>query len=163
MRNCPENGYLSHPTEMLVLKGYRQWMAGIATKDISHWNETWNMFCRTLGPPHARACMDALVAFVGTLRLCANCPLKTLDPTCSGLCRDECLVVGLLAALQHGDEAALNLCLNKLTSGPRSQEVTNAAGELAIALKAAGFVLCPVPINVLYDIAFDEMPSQSVH
>lgn len=155
--------YLKRPAETLLLQGYRHWTLGFQTKNVRLWDEAWNLFCVKLGQKDARDCMRALITFVKTLGLCAACPLKTLHPDENALCRDECLVIGLIAALQHGDEEAAEICLRALSCPTRCEEVAFAASDLALALQRAQSCLCPVPANVLMDIAHDDMPSREVH
>lgn len=155
--------YLDNVPETLVLKGYRHWTIGIATKNAEHWNEAWNLFATMLDRASARPCMDALIIFVKTLGVCAACPLRTLQPSCEGLCRDECLVLGLISGLQHGDEEAVEFCLTTLTCPTKCHEVAFAAAEFAMALKASGFYLVPIPARTLTTIAFDHMPSRAIN
>jgi len=155
--------YFANIPETLVLEGYRYWAIGIAMKNPHFWNKAWNLFATKLAKDNASRCMDALVVFIRTLGLCASCPLKALQPACEGLCRDECLVLGLISGLQHGDDAAVRFCLTTLTCKTRCDEVAFAAGELAFALKAAGSVLMPIPADTLTTIALEHMPSNAFH
>lgn len=155
--------YLKRPAEMLVLQGYRQWMMGVITREASYLNDAWNLFAKTLGVKKARTAMDAMTHFVRTLGLCSTCPLKTFEPECDGLCRDECLVLGLISGLQYGDEEAVNFCLSGLSCPNRCDEVAFAAGVFALSLKASGFVLFPLPASVLSQTLDRKMPSTTLH
>lgn len=155
--------YLDRPAEMLVLQGYRHWTLGFATKDVRLWDEAWNLYCLKLGSQNARDCVNKLITFVKALGNCASCPLKTLPLDDRALCRDECLIIGLIAAMQHTDEIAAEVCLQALTCKSRCDEVAFAARDFAFALQRAQSVLHPVPATILMDIAHDDMPSRQVH
>ena len=163
MRNEISDAYLSRPAEMLVLKGYRHWTMGIVTQEVSYWNDAWNLFATILGSKKASHAMDAMINFVKTLGLCASCPLKTYTPDCAGLCRDECLVLGLISGIQYSDQEAVELCLRALTCQSRCDEVSLAAGMFALALKSSGLMLCPIPATVLNEVIGNKMPSTTIH
>ena len=155
--------YVNRSAEMLVLQGYRHWTLGFVTKNVRLWDEAWNLFCVELGTKNARDCMSRLITFVKTLGACSGCPLKTMPLDDDALCRDECLVMGLIAAMQHGDDAATEICLQALSCPTRCDEIAFAARDLAFALQRAQSVLSPVPANVLMDIAHQDMPSREIH
>lgn len=163
MTHSSEPRYLGKMPETLVLKGYRYWSLGIATQDVDLWNKAWNLFATKLQKENAKACMHALIMFIKTLGVCATCPLKTLQPACQELCRDECLVLGLISGLQHGNDEAVDFCLRTLTCPTKCDEVAFAAGEFALALKTAGFLLIPIPAYTLMDITYEQMPSKALH
>ncbi|MEP6356618.1 MAG: hypothetical protein ABJ081_08045 [Hyphomicrobiales bacterium] len=163
MTHSSASKYLGKMPETLVLKGYRYWSLGIATQDADLWNKAWNLFATKVQKESAKACMHALIIFIKTLGVCATCPLKTLQPACEELCRDECLVLGLISGFQHGNDEAVDFCLKTLSCPKKYDEIAFAAGEFAFTLKAAGFLLIPISTDTLIDITYEQMPSKALH
>lgn len=151
--------YCDRAPEKLVLQGYRLWSLGMATQQLTHWEDAWNLFAGTLGSDDGRSAMDAMVKFVRTLGRCAACPLKTHAPESAWLCQDEVLVLGLIAGIQHGDDEAVNFCLNALSCATRCHDVELAAGEFALTLRSLNKRLLPISLDVLAD-ALGRLSSQ---
>lgn len=153
---CPAASYVRRKPESLVIGGYRgivecaingETPAGeAAAKAIE------DLHRKYLGPAETRVVLDGLTSFIGTLSRCATCPLRAFPPTSSHLCRDECLVLALVAALQHGDEQACHLSAHALTCPARMGETIAAGGEYAMRMQMFGQVLLPVPPLVLSEI-----------
>lgn len=121
------------------------------------------LFCKTLGQEKARPCMDTMIMFMKTLGMCASCPLHTMEPDCHGLCQDECLVLGLVSALQNGDAASADYCLTRLTCKKRCHDVAFAAGEFAMTLRGAGCTLTPLSKEMLADIVSLSSHAPTIH
>jgi hypothetical protein len=156
-RNGPERPYFNRPAEKLVIEGYRHWHAVEAFGRAEHWQAAVRLYCGLLGrQPGARALAD-LAQFVETLERCAACPLRALPFGDGHLNREEALVIGLVAGIQHGDEAATRACLDGLTCASRCDEVEAAAGRFAVTLKASRHLLVPVPRATIEDILYRAM------
>lgn len=96
--------------------------------------------------------MDSLSFFMNTLRRTAPCPLQALPEGACQLCRDECMVLSLVASLQHGDDLACRMAAQNLAGEAHRVETVMAAGEYAMRLKIFGQVLLPIPPFVIADI-----------
>lgn len=151
--NCysSESHFFKTP-ERLVLEGYRHWVAGIATAQRPDLESIESLYSDYLPANHVRPALTALVGFINALGVCSTCPLKTFRAGSGHLCKDEAMVLALVAALQHGDEEATELSLISLSCKTRCTEVAAAAGELAFILKGANHVLLPIPTSVIQNI-----------
>jgi hypothetical protein len=107
-----EGCYFERPPEKLVLEGYRRWLAGYDSGLVTPWEMTQTLYEELLGPAEGRRVVAELSHFVRTLRRCAACPLKSFPFNAHHVCRDECLALGLIAALQHDDHEAARTCLS---------------------------------------------------
>ena len=95
--------YFERPPERLVLEGYRRWLAGYDSGSVTPWEMTQALYEELLGAAEGRRVLAELSHFVRTLRQCAACPLRSFPFGAHHVCRDECLALGLIAALQHDD------------------------------------------------------------
>lgn len=141
--------YFNRPPERLVLDGYRYWTLGFMAGEMASWQEAWELYSKKLGAQNGRAALDALSNFVKTLGACSVCPLRMFKQGSPHICRDETLVLGLISAIQNGDKAAIDLCLTHLSCATRCEEVSVAAANFALTLKALDAVLAPIPLQVL--------------
>ena len=149
---CPAVRYLRREPENLVVNGYRSWILGLIEKDAAHWEQAWNAHARSLGSDAARIALDGLQELIRTLGACATCPLRFHKPDTGHLCRDECLILGLIAGLQHGDEDAAWQSATGLSCAAKCGQVMAASGTYAFSLKHADRVLLPVPAAAIRDI-----------
>jgi len=153
--NC-QNGnasaYFARPAERLVLEGYRHWTCGFATGHEMSWQFATQLYDDILGGHGSATAVQALADFVATLGRCATCPLKTFESGSTHICRDEVLVMGLIAGIQNNDEEATSLCLTELSCATRCDEVALAAGSFALVLRGLDKHLLPIPASVLRDI-----------
>ena len=158
-----QDPYLSRRSEQLVLEGYRFWSSGIITGDERFLQRAWDLFSRNLGMAEGQLALDALTKFTRTLGLCATCPLKTNHIGCPHLCRDEVLILGLLAGIQHNCETTIILCLDELSCPSRCQEVIEAAEIFATTLKTLGRTLVPVPAGAIKSILSGAANKATLH
>lgn len=149
---CPAVRYLRREPENLVVNGYRSWILGLIERDAAHWEQAWNAHARSLGSESARIALDGLQELVRTLGVCATCPLRFHKPQTGHLCRDECLILGLIAGLQHGDEDTAWQSASGLSCAAKCSRLVAAGGTYAFSLKHADRVLLPVPANAIRDI-----------
>lgn len=143
--------YLQRAPERLVVEGYRRWTTGFRTGSIVTWEMAWDLYCEFLGEDNAATALTSLSKFIRTLKRCTTCPLKSYPHNSSHLCVDECLTIGLIAGLQHGDDAA-SICLQHLACPQTCDEVEEAANTFARTLQSFEQVLLPVPADVIHDI-----------
>lgn len=137
------------PAEHLVLEACRDLArrADRPTQDRRRWHVMMND-----GTPGGRdrgALLRALEALVNALGMCATCPLHGSETSAGLPNRGETLVLGLVSALQHGDDDAANLCLRALTCPGRCAPVAMAAATVAMVLKGTGRMLLPVSAGAL--------------
>lgn len=155
--------YLKRDAEHLVLEGYRFWSSGIICGDLAHWDAAASLFQDEMGISEGPLALEALKEFAKTLGLCAHCPLKTSPVGCKFLCRDEVMILGLLAGLQHGEDTTVALCLDALAPQYRHLKILNAAETLATVLRTFGKALLPVPGGTIKSIITENLSSSSIH
>lgn len=148
---CCENAPFKTP-EMLVLEGYRHWVAGIATRGRPDLAGIEQLLGYHMPTRHVHPTAIALMNFISALGTCATCPLRTFQVGSGHLCRDEALVLALIAALQHSDDEAADMSLTALSCKSRCGEVAFAAGQLALVLKGAEQILLPIPSQIIANI-----------
>ena len=144
--------YMARPAERLVLEGYRCWTQAAARDRWQPLEDIKRLYSATLDVRDIRPVVAALCDFVGTLGLCARCPLHTFEAGSLDICRDETLILGLVSGLQNGDDRAADLCLRALTCPSRCEPVAVAAGNFAFILKGMGKTLLPIPAPVIRGI-----------
>lgn len=144
--------YFERPPERLVLEGYRRWMAGFETGSVAPWETAWVVYAEVLGPAEARRALGELSYFIRTLRQCAACPLRSFPFGARHICRDECLTLGLVAALQNGDSSAAQKCIDAITCPAFSPNVGEAADGFARALSECEQHLLPIPLAAIEDV-----------
>jgi hypothetical protein len=149
----PHDGcYFDRPPEKLVLEGYRRWLAGFESGSVMPWELTQTLYEELLGAAEGRRVVAELSHFVRTLRRCAACPLRSFPFNAHHVCRDECLALGLIAALQHDDQGAAATCLSAMACPSLSANVAEAAASFADALAAARHYLLPIPQSAIEDV-----------
>ena len=127
----------------LVGLGFRHWMAGYVSGEISHWTTCWSLYEGRIGADAARLVVGDLSGYVRSIAWAANREIKLSPQTCRGFCRDECAAVGLIAATQHNACPALKACAAALLANDRCDDVMGHAHVLAASLREAGQVLPP--------------------
>lgn len=149
---CDQGCYFARPAETLVLEGYRRWMAGFDTGSVAPWELTYSLYCELLGSDQARRALSDLSHFVRTLRRCASCPLTSFPFGAHHICRDECLTLGLIAAMQHGDSDTEKLCLETIACQATGVETAQAARIFADTLSEFDQMLLPIPLSAIEDV-----------
>jgi hypothetical protein len=142
-------GYFERPPEKLVLEGYRCRTRGQVTRSTGPWTEAQLLYRGMLGDAAGEQAIIALARFVRTLGQCAACPLRMLRSGSPFICRDETLVLGLIAGLQNGDDPTVDFCLERLCCPQLCGEVSFAAGHFALTLKCHGKMMQPLAVHVL--------------
>jgi len=151
--NCQGHSYLARQPERLVVQGYRHMLAGCVSRDGEHWRLVRELYFGRLGEDDGRLALAALGEFVAALGRCATCPLRFFPAATDCICRDECLVLGLVSGIQNGDEDGPRQAAKVLSCRRRQGDLLNQAGGFAMTLKLFGQTLLPVPGHVVADIA----------
>jgi predicted Zn-ribbon and HTH transcriptional regulator len=147
--------YLDRKGERLVVQGFRHWLSGYEFGDVACWEQAWALYTVELGAVNAGVLVSHLHFWVKAIREKAEEPIRCLTCQCRYLCREECLCVGMIAALQHGDEASAVRCAHALV-GERADEVISTARALASLLIDNGARLLEVPPHVIVSIVSGE-------
>lgn len=142
--------YVSRPPERLVLEGLRS--ASDTTGNSGPGAAITGIYGEILGERFRDFALNALTNFLNALDRCANCPYRHFAPGTPHVSRDEALVLGLLASIQHGDEVVTKLCLDELTCPLRCEPVAAAAASFAVSLRIIGQELLPIPQMAIMDI-----------
>lgn len=144
--------YLNRPAEQFVLEGYRSIAHGIAEKRIEFWEEFDRSVAIRLGDVAAQPLLVALHELVIELGRCAVCPLRMQDLHARSICRDESLIMALIAATQIGDDETVKICTRSLACPSQYARIAAKAGILAALLKANGLILLPIPLSAVSEI-----------
>ncbi len=147
--------YLDRKGERLVVQGFRHWLSGYEFGDVACWEQAWSLYTDELGALNAGTLVSHLHFWVNAIREIASEPVRCLTCQCRYLCREECLCVGMIAALQHGDEASAALCAGALVGG-HNDEVIATARQFASLLIENDARLLEVPPHVIVSIVSGE-------
>jgi hypothetical protein len=158
-QSCPEQcpaRLLDRKPERLVVTGLRCCMAGYAYGDVDCWETAWQAYCGELGTADARRLMGELQFWVRTLRSESARSIDVFPHGCSNVCRDECMALSLIAALQDRDEPTAYLAAHHLAGDigeDQRRAVVGSGRSYAETLAAAGQKLMSVPPSVVLAIA----------
>lgn len=150
--DCPAAAYLRQPPENLVVNGYRNWVAGTVQKDARYFSAAWNAHATALGTSGGRQALDVMDGLIRQLGACAACPLRFYKPGAGHLCREECLVLAMVAGAQHGDEELLVTSARLLTCSQSCFEVIDRVSAYASILLGHSHRLTPIPMSAIADI-----------
>lgn len=139
--------------EQLVGIGFRHWMAGYETGEIARWEQAWTLYGEVLGCDDAHHLVGELSQWVRAVRQGSSRRIETLEGSCRGFCRDECLAISLIAACQHNACPALHACTAALLGCPGLDEVLETARGFSAALARSQQVLSPASIGFVDHIA----------
>ena len=146
--------------EQLVGVGFRGWMAGYEYSDISCWEQVWNQYAVALGPQAAKSAVTELGSWVREVRQASCRPIKTFPPGCSGFCRDECIAISVIAALQHDHCPALRACAFALIGTSEIDPMLGQAAEFADNLKETKQLLSASAICNAADFSTEGMVAE---
>jgi hypothetical protein len=127
--------------EWLVGVGFRCWLAGYDTGDITCWENGWNTFNRVLGPAGAKRAVTELACWVRATRAAAARKIEYNALDSRRFCADECMAMSLIAASQHHRCPAMQACALALTGSDTVDPVIDAANAFADALDEADYRL----------------------
>ena len=142
--------------ERLVGVGFRCWLTGFTSGDIGCWEEAWNTYSSTLGNDRAKALLIDLSQFVKAVSATSERAIEVQQPGCRGFCRDECLVISIIAACQHGARNALSASTAALIGSDAIGDALCGAQKFACSLRSANQVLsadsvCPATCALRID------------
>jgi hypothetical protein len=129
--------------EWLVGVGFRCWLAGYDTGDISCWETGWNQYARVLGNERAKRAVTELACWVRAVRSIAARKIEHCPLGCAGFCPDECMAISLIAASQHHRCPAMRACALALTGSDSIDPVIDTANAFADVLEEANQRLAP--------------------
>ncbi len=147
---------LDRPAERLVVTGFRCWMAGYEYGSIECWEVAWNAFAKDLGTSGARRAFGDLQYWVRSIRAATCRTIECFPYCCNCVCRDECMALSIISALQQGDRDLARTAAHYLTGATQSASidaVIEAAAEFSGALSAADRRLIEVTPGVIETIA----------
>jgi hypothetical protein len=134
--------------ERLVGVGFRCWLAGCRTGDITNWEYAFNMYARELGACGARAAVGELSCWVRKIRDVAGRDISTLPTDCPGFCRDECVAISMIAASQHKVCPAMRACAFALIGCSNVDAIMTHTDSFALTLAALDQRLSPSSIGM---------------
>lgn len=131
-----------HP-ERLVGLGFRYWLTGFRTGDISCWEKAWCAYSNALGATAAKTAVTDLSCWVRAINRHARRNLETAAVDCEGFCRDECIAIEMISACQHHACPAMRACAFALLGCSLIEEVVQGAESFAATMRGADQVLPP--------------------
>jgi hypothetical protein len=129
--------------ERLVGFGFRLWLNGFRTGDISNWERAWSAYASTLGAGAARTAVGQLSCWVRAIDCYAQRELRTAANDSDRFCHDECVAIAMIAACQHHACPAMRACAFTLLGCSMIDEVVEVAEGFARAMRDADQVLSP--------------------
>jgi hypothetical protein len=127
--------------ERLVGLGFRYWLTGFRTGDISCWERAWCVYSEVLGAQAAKGVVTDLAGWVRSINRHARRDLKTAAVDCERFCRDECIAIEMISACQHEACPAMRACAFALLGCSMIDEVVNGAESFAATMRGADLVL----------------------
>lgn len=138
----PRKPHMS-PAARLVGVGFRLWLSGRNSADVSCWDNAWQLYAGQLGEKAAQVAVTELSSWVHTVARCAAREIEVNPDTCPGFCKDECLAIAMIAACQHKTCPAMRVCAFALIENPSVQAVVDQSERFAMTLVAVDQVLSP--------------------
>jgi hypothetical protein len=132
---------VAHPRTMaddLVGNGFRCWLTGYMTTDVSCWERVWRDYSTALGAAEGRRAVACLSDWVGAVRSFASREIVVATLDCPTFCRDECMAVSLVAACQQDACPAARACAFALLGNSQVDATIDAAAEFAAVLRESG-------------------------
>jgi hypothetical protein len=129
--------------ERLVGLGFRYWLNGYRTGDISSWEKAWGTYSSAMGAMAAKNAVSELSCWVRAIHRHTHRPLQTSAPDCADFGRDECVAIAMIAACQHQACPAMRACAFALLGCSLIDEVVHVAESFAATMRAADQVLSP--------------------
>ncbi len=129
--------------ERLVGLGFRLWLTGYKTGDISCWERAWQAYSNSLGPQTAKGVVTDLACWVKAINRHACRELETASVECDRFCRDECVAIAMIAACQHNACPAMRACAFSLLGCSMIDEVVRGAETFAATMRDVEQVLRP--------------------
>ncbi len=131
------------PPEQLVGLGFRYWLTGFRTGDISCWERAWCAYSSALGARAAKGAVTDLSCWVRAINRHARRDLETAAVDCDRFCRDECIAIEMISACQHNACPAMRACAFALLGCSMIEEVVEGAENFAATMRGADQMLPP--------------------
>ena len=132
------------PAENLFFSQYRHWMAGHSSKEVGYWDCAWKVLLGSMTGEDAKVIFAEFNYFTRVLCSEIKRPVRFRPDVCRCLCRDEYLVLKLVAASQSGDRISETSAVAELLGADASLPLLAASRSLAHALSRRGYVLTPI-------------------
>jgi hypothetical protein len=126
----------------LVGFGFRFWLTGFRTGDITCWERAWRAYARVLGAAAKDAVSD-LSWWVHCISRHSQRELLIGAVDCDRFCRDECLAIDMIAACQHHACPAMRACAFALLGCSMIDAVVEGAESFAATMREADQMLPP--------------------
>lgn len=151
------------PAERLFFAQYRLWMAGYCARDSLYWECAFDVLLRFVARESARVLHGQFQLFTRTLNEQARKEIIWRSSICRCLCRDEFLVLRLVAASQRNDQATEYHAATDLLGSEDIGAVLMASRSLAQALQFRSFILAPVDHDSTATKMQQPPPGHSLH
>ena len=145
--------YLDRRAERLVIEAWRRWSMGGPGGGVAGLERTAAFFSDELGPAEGQRLFLAFAAWLETVSAHRDAPAHASPVECPRLCRDECMVLAMIAAAQAADRDSIIAATGRLVEPDGSDAAVAASQRLAAVLSGGGYRLLPVPAAVVRDIA----------
>ncbi len=132
--------------ERIVGLGFRYWMLGLNTGDITAWERAWDLYCGLFGTVGAKEAVSRLSHWVSAMGQASRRDIEVFPESCRSFCRDECIAVSMIAACQHRTCPAMRACAIALLENARVEEVESTAQAFADTLAALEHRLSPTSV-----------------
>src|SRR6185503_11170277 len=127
--------------ERLVGLGFRYWLLGFRSGDISCWEKAWRAYSNALGAAAAKGAVTDLSCWVRAINRHARRDLETAAVDCERFCRDECIAIEMISACQHEACPAMRACAFALLGCSMIDEVVQGAENFAATMRDADQIL----------------------
>jgi len=121
--------------------GFRYWLTGLRTGELSHWERAFTVSARHFGIATARDVCRDFSQWVRRLSERSHRELQVSPLASPGFCHDECVAMALIAAYQHKGCPALRVCAMTILGCEPNEEVCALSGSLAQRLSEADHIL----------------------
>jgi len=138
---APAPGFVR--ADRLVGLGFRHWLNGLRTGDISSWEKAWCDYSSAMDAASAKSAVGKLSCWVRAIDRHSQRDLETNAPDCARFCRDECVAISMIAACQHNACPAMRACAFALLGCSMIDEVVEVAESFAHTMRDAEQVLSP--------------------
>ena len=156
-RTSEAEPHRNNQTARLVGIGFRLWLSGFRTSDVSYWENAWQLYSSILGQRPASTAVHELSRWVRAVDSSATRDIQVLPATCPGFCRDECLAVAMIAACQHKTCPAMRACAFALVENSCLEDVVTQSECFATMLLGVNQKLSPN--HIVNAAALDIEPS----
>lgn len=129
--------------ERLVGLGFRYWLHGFRTGDITSWEKAWCAYSSAMGAAAAKTAVGELSCWVRAINSHTQRELERPPPDCTGFCRDECVAIAMIAACQHNACPAMRACAFTLLGCSMIDAVIQGAESFAETMRGADQILSP--------------------